>query len=106
MCQPYASRKEEDYSFLWRSQNEKNCLKRIVLAFNLPNSVVNTGIWMAGHPFSPSLGCGTWGNNICVKNVTIEFYMNTTWLAVCIDRTAPTDEELFGDTGVMGDVPR
>lgn len=68
---------------------------------NLPNSVVNTGNWMAGHPFSPSLGCGTWGGNICSKNVTLEYYMNSTWLAVGIDRTAPTEEELFGDTGVM-----
>jgi sulfoacetaldehyde dehydrogenase len=68
---------------------------------NLPNSVVNTGNWMAGYPFSPSLGCGTWGNTTCSKNVTLEYYMNTTWLAVEIDRRAPTDEELFGDMGVI-----
>jgi len=89
------------------SKNEDNIVKMALetktvrVNNNLPNSVVNTGNWMAGHPFSPSLGCGTWGNNICSKNVTIEFYMNTTWLAVGIDRKAPTDEELFGDTGVM-----
>lgn len=89
------------------SYNEDNIIKTAMntrtvrVNNNLPNSVVNTGNWMAGHPFSPSLGCGSWGNNICSKNVTIEFYMNTTWLAVGIDRKAPTDEELFGDTGVM-----
>jgi len=27
--------------------------------------------------------------------------MNDTWLATGIDRAVPTDEELFGDTGVM-----
>lgn len=89
------------------STNEDNVLKFALstktcrVNNNLPNSVVNTGNWMAGHPFSPSLGCGTWGGNICSKNVTLEYYMNNTWLAVGIDRTAPTEEELFGDTGVM-----
>lgn len=67
---------------------------------NLPNSVVNTGDWNAGHPFSPSLGCGTWGGNITSENVQLKHYMNDTWLATWIDRKAPTDEELFGDTGV------
>ena len=43
----------------------------------------------------------TWGNNITFKNITIEYYLNTTWLATGIDRKPPTDEELFGDTGVM-----
>ena len=70
---------------------------------NLPNGLTNTGAWFAGYPFSPSLGCGTWGGNICSKNVTLEYYMNTTWIATEIDRKAPTEEELFGDTGVMHD---
>lgn len=69
---------------------------------NLPNSVVNTGDWNAGHPFSPSLGCGTWGGNIASENITLKHYMNDTWLATGIHRPVPTDEELFGDTGVMG----
>ncbi len=68
---------------------------------NLPNSVVNTGDWNAGYPFSPSLGCGTWGGNIASENITLKYYMNNTWLATEIDRKAPTDEELFGDMGVM-----
>ena len=69
---------------------------------NLPNSVVNTGDWNAGHPFSPSLGCGTWGGNITSENIQLKHYMNDTWLATGISRPVPTDEELFGDTGVMG----
>ena len=70
---------------------------------NLPNSIVNTGSWLAGYPFSPSVGCGTWGGNICSKNVTLEFYMNDTWLATGIERKIPTDEDLFGDMGVIHD---
>jgi len=68
---------------------------------NLPNSVTNTGSWQAGYPFSPSLGCGYWGGNACSENVDLKYYMQSTWIAKPIDRTAPTDEELFGDTGVM-----
>ncbi|MCI2061527.1 MAG: aldehyde dehydrogenase family protein [Eubacteriaceae bacterium] len=89
------------------SNNQDNILKFALetktarVNNNLPNSVVNTGNWMAGHPFSPSLGCGTWGGNIASENITLKFYMNNTWLATGIDRKAPTDEELFGDTGVM-----
>lgn len=70
---------------------------------NLPNSVVNTGSWLSYHPFGPSVGCGTWGGNIASKNITLENYMNDTWLVTGRDRKVPTDEELFGDTGVMHD---
>ena len=70
---------------------------------NLPNSIVNTGSWLSYHPFSPSVGCGTWGGNIYSKNITIECYMNDTWLVTGRDRKVPTDEELFADYGVMHD---
>ncbi|MBQ9179722.1 MAG: aldehyde dehydrogenase family protein [Firmicutes bacterium] len=68
---------------------------------NLPNALVNTGSWTAGYPFSASLGCGTWGGNSCAKNVDLEYYMNYTYLATEIERHIPTDEELWGDTGIM-----
>lgn len=89
------------------STNQENVLKYALetktcrVNNNLPNSVVNTGNWMAGYPFSPSLGCGTWGGNITSENITLKYYMNSTWVATQINREAPTDEELFGDTGVM-----
>lgn len=89
------------------SKNQENIVKyaleihTVRVNNNLPNGLTNTGAWFAGYPFSPSLGCGTWGGNICSKNVTLEYYMNTTWIATEIDRKAPTEEELFGDTGVM-----
>ena len=89
------------------SHNEDNIIKFALNTHtcrvnnNLPNSVVNTGDWNAGHPFSPSLGCGTWGGNIASENISLKHYMNDTWLATGISRAVPTDEELFGDTGVM-----
>ena len=64
---------------------------------NLPNSQANTGTWEAGYPFSPSLGCGTWGGNSASENVDLKYYMNNTWVAVPIDGKEPSDEELFGD---------
>lgn len=89
------------------SQNDDNVVKYALATHtvrvnnNLPNGLTNTGSWGAGYPFSPSLGCGTWGGNIYSKNITLECYMNTTWIATPLQRTPPTEEELFGDTGVM-----
>lgn len=68
---------------------------------NLPNGLTNTGNWFVGYPFSPSLGCGTWGGNIASENITLKHYMNNTWVAHEIKRHVPTDEELFGDTGLI-----
>lgn len=89
------------------SNNQENVLtyalqtKTVRVNNNLPNSLVNTGSWMAGYPFSPSLGCGTWGGNIASENITLKYYLNNTWVATEIKRSVPTDEELFADTGVM-----
>ena len=85
------------------SNNKENVMKyalntkTVRVNNNLPNSVVNTGNWIAGYPFSPSLGCGTWGGNIASENITLKYYMNNTWLATEIERPVPTDEELFSD---------
>lgn len=64
---------------------------------NLPNSVVNTGDWGAGYPFTGSLGCGTWGGNITSENIILKHYLNNTWIATPIIPIVPTEEELFGD---------
>lgn len=85
------------------SNNKENVLKyalntkTVRVNNNLPNSIVNTGNWIAGYPFSPSLGCGTWGGNIASENITLKYYMNNTWVATEIKRHIPTDEELFSD---------
>lgn len=85
------------------SNNKENVIKyalntkTVRVNNNLPNSIVNTGNWIAGYPFSPSLGCGTWGGNIASENITLKYYMNNTWVATEISRPIPTDEELFAD---------
>jgi len=85
------------------SKNDENILKFALATkttrvnVNMPNSVVNTGDWSAGHPMTGSLGCGTWGGNIVSENIVLKHYMNNTWLSMPITPVIPTDEELFGD---------
>lgn len=62
---------------------------------NVPNALTNTGGWTNGMPFTSSLGCGTWGGNICSENITLKHYMNNTWVIREIANHQPTDEELF-----------
>ena len=62
---------------------------------NLPQAATNTGSWISGMPFTSSLGCGTWGNNIASENICLKHYMNTTWVIREIPNRQPTDEELF-----------
>ena len=46
-------------------------------------------------PFTSSLGCATWGGNICSENIWLKHYMNNTWIIREIPNFKPTDEELF-----------
>ncbi|MDA3950836.1 MAG: aldehyde dehydrogenase family protein [Spirochaeta sp.] len=62
---------------------------------NQPQAATNTGNWVSGMPFTSSLGCGTWGNNIASENVVLKHYMNNTWVIREIPNRKPTDEELF-----------
>lgn len=62
---------------------------------NLPNALTNTGSWVCGMPATSSLGCGTWGGNICSENITLKHYMNNTWVIREIPNFEPTDEELW-----------
>lgn len=62
---------------------------------NLPNALTNTGSWVSGMPATSSLGCGTWGGNICSENITLKHYMNNTWMIREIPCFQPTDEELW-----------
>ena len=55
----------------------------------------NGGSWTSGMPFTSSLGCGTWGGNICSENITLKHYLNNTWVIREIPDHKPTDEELF-----------
>jgi len=62
---------------------------------NMPISFTNGGSWISGMPFTHSLGCGTWGGNICSENITLKHYLNNTWVINKIKSFKPTDEELF-----------
>lgn len=62
---------------------------------NLPNALTNTGSWVSGMPATSSLGCGTWGGNICSENISLKHYMNNTWVIREIPSFEPTDEELW-----------
>jgi sulfoacetaldehyde dehydrogenase len=52
-----------------------------------------------GLPFTLSLSCGTWGNNITTENVNARHFVNLTWVSriVANPKKPPTDEELFSE---------
>jgi acyl-CoA synthetase (AMP-forming)/AMP-acid ligase II/acyl-CoA reductase-like NAD-dependent aldehyde dehydrogenase len=47
-------------------------------------------------PFSLSMGCGTWGNNVSGENLNYKQYLNITKIVRTIKPNEPTEEELFG----------
>ena len=66
------------------SQNEDNILKlgmelpvcRIIV--NQAHCFATGGNFDNGLPFSLSMGCGTWGNNVTDENLNYKHYLNTT----------------------------
>lgn len=63
---------------------------------NMPNTLVNSGQWYAGHEFTTTIGCGTWTGNSHSDNINYRHFMNTTRLAVQTPEYVPTDEEVYG----------
>lgn len=63
---------------------------------NMPHAMANSGSWGGGHPFTDSLGCGTWAGNMTTDNINYRHFLNYTWLARPIPEHVPGDEELFG----------
>ena len=63
---------------------------------NMPNTIVNSGSWFAGHEFTTTIGCGTWTGNSHSDNINYRHFMNTTRMAVPIPEYVPTDEEVYG----------
>lgn len=72
------------------------------VTINLPNALTNTGSWVSGMPATSSLGCGTWGGNICSENITLKHYLNNTWMIREIPSFQPTDEELWSGFAPIG----
>jgi len=83
------------------SHNKENIEKYALATYttrvtiNLPNALTNTGSWVSGMPATSSLGCGTWGGNICSENITLKHYLNNTWMIREIPSFQPSDEELW-----------
>jgi len=63
---------------------------------NMPNTIVNSGSFFAGHEFTTTIGCGTWTGNSHSDNINYRHFMNTTRMAVPIPEYVPTDEEVYG----------
>ncbi len=63
---------------------------------NQSQSYGNSGDYINGMPFSLTLGCGTWGNNITSENITWKHFLNITWVAKPIPAVIPNEEAIFG----------
>ena len=63
---------------------------------NMPHAMANSGCWSGGHPFTDTLGCGTWAGNITTDNVNYRHFLNYTWLSTPVEQYVPSDEEIFG----------
>ena len=46
-------------------------------------------------PFSLSMGCGTWGNNIIDENLNYKHYLNITKIVKTIKVNEPSEDEIF-----------
>jgi sulfoacetaldehyde dehydrogenase len=83
------------------SKSEKNILK---LGHELPvcRIIVNQihcyatgGSFDNGLPFSLSMGCGSWGNNIIDENLSYKHFLNITKIVKTIDANEPSMNEIF-----------
>jgi sulfoacetaldehyde dehydrogenase len=60
-------------------------------------SASNAGTFTNGMPMTSSMGCGIWGGNITNENISLEHYMNVTWVSRPIAEDRPSEQELFGE---------
>ena len=83
------------------SQNEDNILKlgqelpvcRIIV--NQAHCFATGGNFDNGLPFSLSMGCGTWGNNVTDENLNYKHYLNTTKIVKTIKNNEPSEKDIF-----------
>src|SRR5437773_2548296 len=57
----------------------------------------NAGTFTDGMPMTSSMGCGVWGGNITNENISLNHYMNVTWVSRPIPEDRPSEQELFGE---------
>ncbi len=83
------------------SQNEDNIFKlgqelpvcRIIV--NQAHCFATGGNFDNGLPFSLSMGCGTWGNNVTDENLNYKHYLNTTKIVKTIKNNEPSEKDVF-----------
>jgi acyl-CoA synthetase (AMP-forming)/AMP-acid ligase II/acyl-CoA reductase-like NAD-dependent aldehyde dehydrogenase len=85
------------------SQNEDNIFElgmklpvcRIIV--NQAHCFATGGNFDNGLPFSLSMGCGTWGNNVTGENLNYKHYLNTTKIVKTIQINEPSDKDIFSN---------
>ena len=85
------------------SQNQDNVL-RLGLELPVCRIIVNQAHCFAtggnfdnGLPFSLSMGCGTWGNNVTDENLNYKHYLNITKIVKTIKANEPSEEDIFSN---------
>ncbi len=73
---------------------ERARVSRIMV--NQPQCYGNSGNYDNGMPFTLTLGCGTWGNNITTENIHWKHFLNITWVSKPIEPVVPDEEKIFG----------
>jgi len=72
---------------------ERARVSRIMV--NQPQCYGNSGNYDNGMPFTLTLGCGSWGNNITTENIYWKHFLNITWVSMPIKPVVPDENELF-----------
>jgi len=83
------------------SKNEDNIMRlgnelpvcRVIV--NQAHCFATGGNFDNGLPFSLSMGCGTWGNNIIDENLNYKHYLNITKIVKTIKANEPSEDEIF-----------
>jgi len=83
------------------SQNEDNIMRlgndlpvcRVIV--NQAHCFATGGNFDNSLPFSLSMGCGTWGNNIIDENLSYKHYLNITKIVKTIKANEPSENEIF-----------
>jgi len=83
------------------SQNEDNIMRlgnelpvcRVIV--NQAHCFATGGNFDNGLPFSLSMGCGTWGNNIIDENLNYKHYLNITKIVKTTKSNEPSEHEIF-----------
>lgn len=77
-----------------RQLGEQAPVSRIMV--NQPQCYGNSGNYDNGMPFTLTLGCGTWGNNITTENIHWKHFLNITWVSKPIEPVVPDEAVIFG----------